>query len=479
MAERLAVGPTARPRVAILCATLWGIRNVVHSGMIADMVGRGLEPWVLLPPELQVSLAELCADNCGYADLLAPRDGPARALPAQRLLLQASFARRHRLQSFPIFSRWKSRDESPWLGARRRVLTALAVIGAREPLYGWQIRSMNARRRGLTERAAVRAQLRRIAPTLVVSTNCQFVAEEPYLLAARDLGIPTLGYIQSFDNLTSRGILPTFDAYAVWSNRMRDDLHRLYPSARAVPVHVTGSPQFDFHVRLGGTSSRAEALAELGLRPDDRYILFAGNAAEFTPTEPSLLAAFTAAIATCPELSGHRIVVRPHPVDDVSRWRPALDAKRRVLLCRPWADGRLPHRADQQRLVGLMRHADVCINMASTMTLDAAVLDTPVVCTAFALAHGSPEDQFCRDVYGVDHYAPVVASGAARVVRSLDDLVTEVRTYVADRSRDADGRAALVRDQCGPTDGHAAARIARLVDSLARREAPAWARAAG
>jgi hypothetical protein len=479
MAEPLVVGSAGRPRVAILCATLWGIRNVVHAGMIADLVERGLEPWVLLPPELQVSLAELCTEYCGYADLLAPPEGPARALPAQRLLLQASFARRHRLQSFPIFSRWKARNESAWLSARRRLLTTLAFIGAHEPIYGWQIRSMNARRRGLTERAAVRAQLRSIAPALVVSTNCQFIAEEPYLLAARELGIPTLGCIQSFDNLTSRGILPTFEAYAVWSNRMRDDLHRLYPSARTVPVHVTGSPQFDFHVRLAGASSRGDTLAELGLGPDDRYILFAGNAAEFTPTEPSLLAALTAAIARCPELSGHRIVLRPHPMDDIARWRTALDTERRVLLCRPWADGKLPHRADQQRLVGLLRHADVCVNMASTMTLDSAVVDTPVVCTAFALAHGSPEDEFCREVYATDHYAPVVASGAARVVRSLDELMAEVRTYATDRSRDAGGRAALVRDQCGPADGCAAERIAQLIDSLVRREAHAWAREAG
>jgi hypothetical protein len=125
----------------------------------------------------------------------------------------------------------------------------------------------------------------------------------------------------------------------------------------------------------------------------------------------------------------------------------------------------------QARLVSSVLHADVCINMASTISLDAAILDTPVVCVGFALVLGSLEDWLASACYQTDHYEPIASSGGVRVARSLQDLIAETTQYVDSRQRDREGRLRLVRELCGPADGHAGSRIAALISKLASANA--------
>ena len=126
---------------------------------------------------------------------------------------------------------------------------------------------------------------------------------------------------------------------------------------------------------------------------------------------------------------------------------------------------------DQRLLVGSVREADVCINMASTMSLDAAAVDTPVVCVGFALPPGSAEDQFCSDVYSTDHFAPIIESAGVRLARSLDELVGLAAGYAASPDQDRDARRRLVQTEIGVVDGAAAGRVAAAIAGIARAAA--------
>jgi len=129
-------------------------------------------------------------------------------------------------------------------------------------------------------------------------------------------------------------------------------------------------------------------------------------------------------------------------------------------------DGRFASEEAQARLVSTLAHADVCVNMASTMSLDAAVVDTPVVCVAFALGDRGLEHWLAGACYETTHYAPIAASGGVRIARSLDALVAETASCVQAPARDRAARARMVDDVCGPTDGDAALRIANLIRRL-------------
>ncbi len=461
---------STRPgRVVILAPTAWGLRNMALSGAL-DRLRENLGSVTLLASDqANNALAEQWNDDSEAESLVRCSRIPVGFLPyAISALLHASFGQRFGIASYRIFGRWRRRDATRWQQLRYEWLRGLATVTGREPIFGWQIRYLE--RVALRSDAAreITAQLQRLRPSLVVSTSCVVSDEVPYILAARRLGIPTLGCILSFDNLTSKSVLPTFDHYAVWAPRMGEEVVRFYPDRDPERIHVTGTAQFDFHQRPEYRWSRERTIRDLGLAPGERYLLYAANSATYTPTEPDLIAAFAEACDRTPSLRRHRIVVRPHPADDPERWSGVAALHGRISLARPRAVGSPFATAEAQaRLVSSMLHADVCLNMASTMSLDAAVLDTPIVCVAFAHRPDSEEAWLARACYRTEHFEPVAASGGVRVARSAEELVQHTASYVEDRGRDREGRARLVRDICGVTDGRAGQRVADLIIALA------------
>ena len=458
-----------RPTVAVLCSTRFGIRNVVHSGLLTELVARGVRPWVLTSAAHAPGEGEQLLEGCQYATLQeAPAVASERGLSAQRALVRESFARRHRVSTQRIFERWRRNNGLRTPGWRSAAIEALAVLGAGDPCYAWQVAFLERRTRSILDLTAVREQLERIRPDLLISTACVAYGEYPYLLAAPELGISTLGCILSFDNLTSRGALPTFDHYAVWSDRMGQQVRRFYPDRRASTIHITGTPQFDFHVREEFRWSRSDTLRHLGLPAGSRYLLHAANHSEFTPTEPELIAELSRRIREIEELREHYIVVRPHPYDDRRRWAKVAGDDPKIVMSWPAGADEPPRAADQSRLVSTLLHADVCLNTASTMSLDASVVDTPVVCIGFGWSQLDGEDPACRELHFTDHYKPLVNSGGVRLVHTMDETLREITAYVVNPSRDAEARAALVATECGGLDGKAAARVADLVEELVR-----------
>jgi hypothetical protein len=473
--------------VLFLCPAHWGIRNVLHAGLAAE-IRRHVRPVTVLAgspdshaswypdlrrpgsPRLSMGPARETADCDWYGELVAPPIlGAPRTQTAQYALQRASFFRRNGISTDRVCNWWYRRNQ----GLRGRIYDALidgaAIAGSRDPLFGWQMAALDRLKRRMWDLEPTRRLLRAQRPSVVVATSCVMWVEEPFLIAARELGIVTLGCIQSFDNLTSRSYIPVCDHYAVWNAGMADQLRRFYPERRA-GIHVTGTPQFDFHRRSAFRWTREVTLEHLGLRPDEHYLLYAANSFDQTPTEPALVEEFARRCAESPALRGHRIVVRLHPQDDFARWEGLEQRQPSVRVSRPsrerWS---FSGPEDQVRLVSTLAQADVCLNMWSTMSLDAAIVDTPVVCVGFARDPGSLEDRFCHLVYQADFYKPIVASGGVRLAHTMDALVDETARYVEDRSRDRTERAALVAQECGTVDGRAAARLAELVVRLARR----------
>jgi CDP-glycerol glycerophosphotransferase (TagB/SpsB family) len=133
---------------------------------------------------------------------------------------------------------------------------------------------------------------------------------------------------------------------------------------------------------------------------------------------------------------------------------------------RPDPDGwAIPSASDQAQLVSSIAHCDACINIVSTMTLDAAVLDRPVVGIEFSREPASPQGIMFSE-YEADHYKPVVESGGLRLARRWPELMGYLREAIENPERDREKRARLVRNECGVVDGHAADRITAALQGL-------------
>src|SRR3954447_26285707 len=96
-----------------------------------------------------------------------------------------------------------------------------------------------------------------------------------------------------------------------------------------------------------------------------------------------------------PALAERALVVRLHPLDDPARWRAAAGAAR-IRLSAAYGSANTgatgPSPDDHARLTSSLAHADACLNIASTITLDAAILDRPTICLDFTHEPESPAD---------------------------------------------------------------------------------------
>jgi hypothetical protein len=321
-----------------------------------------------------------------------------------------------------------------------------------------------------SEVGVARALLERLGTDVVLCAHQRPLAVQPVVLAARSLGVATATFIFSWDNLTTKArIAAPFDHFLVWSQRMVEELVHFYPDIDPRRAWVVGTPQFEPYADPSLRWSRARFCAELGLDPARPVVCYSGGDEGTCPDDPHHLQVLATQVARGGVAGDPQLVLRPAPVDVSDRYRAVLAAHPEIVVARPaWRGGDAgwgsvaPTRRDLELLVNLTRHSAVNVNMASTMTLDFALADTPVVNLGFDVASPRP---LARHYYRFEHYRPVVDLGAARVATDPAALARLVSTYLADPTLDRAGRAAFVDLELGRRPG---ASVPAIVEALER-----------
>lgn len=297
------------------------------------------------------------------------------------------------------------------------------------------------------------------------------------VLAARELGIPTACFIFSWDNLTSKGrIAAPFDHYFVWSELMRDELLKYYPDVTPDRIHIVGTPQFDPYSDLRLEMTRAEFFALFGADPQRKLICYSGGDEGTCPEDPDHAAILMELIRSGKIRGNPQVLVRPSPVDDGKRYARLRSRFPEMIFAQPawihtvpgnWARC-IPTSDDIRFLANLTRHADVGVNLASTMTLDFAIHDRPVVNVAFDVNNpplfGRPPlwDYY----YKFEHYRVVVALKAARFARSREQLAEFVNDYLENPALERVERKNFVKTEVGQPIGQSSDIILRTLQRL-------------
>ncbi len=294
------------------------------------------------------------------------------------------------------------------------------------------------------------------------------------LLSAARRGVPTMVLVSSWDNLTTSGFFPVaVDRITVWNEIMKEqavEIHGLDPER----VVVTGAPQHDIYAE-GAFTDRRAFLEAFGLDPDRPVVVYTTGTEGTIPDEPSVLDRLERGMRA--ELGDRlQLLVRVHQLDAVERYAEVA-ARPGVVFDhagRPSVGDyhdRDFDRAALEHLADTLRHADVVINAASSISIDAAAVGTPVVCIDFDAEEGVPYHRSVRRFYDFTHQRPVVASGGVARCGSPEEVVRAVLAYLDDPERDAGGRARLVREQCHRIDGRSGRRAGEAVLELLARSA--------
>jgi len=321
-----------------------------------------------------------------------------------------------------------------------------------------------------------------LRPDLVFNgSHIHGMAGELPLRVAQRMGIPTAGFIFSWDNLTSRSrIFVPYDHYLVWHEGMKRQLLSIYPRVKEDRVHVTGTPQFDFHVRDDLKLPRKELCERIGIDPARPFVLYTtGIDNHFY--EEHLHA--ESVIRLLDELSRDPNFPLPKPQLVVRTYIKGTSPEMQALAERKHTDVVFPPVLWEPRwqtpqfealkiYSNLLRHCAVGINAASTVSLELLTFDKPVINLDF----DPPESDlpwcmgYSRHI-NFDHFLPVAESGAVMVSRSVDDMKAMLHRGLTQPEADSEARSAFLKRTFGPTlDGESGRRVGETLLRLARPE---------
>jgi hypothetical protein len=461
------------PRCVVVMADGVSLRNFVLGGVLGQATMRGEVYALHSISDAMLPVYQRAAHGVTWMRLPQEHDG------ALTFTLRNALSHAHVTWADTVAGRYQGPGASgSW---RRDCAVQLARLVGRMAASPKGIRRLQRLHEAVAARTPelrwFQDRLRELRPSLVFCTKQTSLATIAPVLAARSLGIPTATFIFSWDNLTTKGhIAAPFDHFLVWGDRMREELLRYYPNVAPSNVHVVGSPQFDFYARRDLLLPREEFLRSVGADPARPVICYSGGDAGTCPEDPDHVRILLELARAGGILGNPQVLLRPMPVDDGRRYDAVRRAYPELILVPPawvhddsghWAAA-MPLPADARLLLNLVRHASVNVNVASTMTLDFAINDKPVVNIAFDVGSPPPLGRpLWHLYYEFDHYRPVVELGAARVARSPGELAEHVNAYLADPSLDHDARRRLVRMQLEGSHGQSAERVADVLFTIA------------
>ena len=147
--------------------------------------------------------------------------------------------------------------------------------------------------------------------------------QEEYLKAARTLGIPSGLCVHSWDNLTNKGLIHVRpDRVFVWNDAQVREAVTMHGLA-AADVVATGAPCYDQWFGRRPSTSRDAFCRKVGLTSGKPILLYLCSSQFIAPREADFVKRWIEAVraASDPRVREASILVRPHPRNDMSRWK--------------------------------------------------------------------------------------------------------------------------------------------------------------
>ncbi|MDZ4221424.1 MAG: CDP-glycerol glycerophosphotransferase family protein, partial [Patescibacteria group bacterium] len=300
-------------------------------------------------------------------------------------------------------------------------------------------------------------------PELAFVTAVNSYMDSSVTKGARRFGVPTVGMPKSWDNLSKSLFNAPTDYLLVWSEFMRRQAVRYqgYPRNRVI---VTGVPQFDIYTLTKHLLSRDEFCRKFNFDPNKKIILHGscggGVGINMEADYPEMVQKWIDTGA----LSDAQVLIRPHIgyKDEAEKFERVAQLPNIVLDRTDKQDPRMPDRWDPsfghiKHLYNSLYHADVCVNLGSTLTLDAAACGTPVINISFDKDPNVEYRDSVRRLHKTDYILELMKSGGTWVARSKEEFLDALKA-VLERGEKKDTSTMVDQFMC-KNDGKAGERI--------------------
>ncbi|MDP2676976.1 MAG: CDP-glycerol glycerophosphotransferase family protein [bacterium] len=306
-------------------------------------------------------------------------------------------------------------------------------------------------------------------PDLVFSTDVLDWNDVRMLKEAKAHGIKTVGMVRSWDNLSNKSLVPVAaDSFLVNNDFTKKELVEFH-NIRFKDITVVGMPQFDYYIGYQPTG-RKKFFEKLGFDPGRNIIMFAPMGNKFIETDWQMLQLLHDKIYVGDIHGSPQILVRFPPGDDFRRDQLRLSDRVNIYFDKPGTAFQSEKRKDNElgredmiHLADSLFYSDVLVNAGSSLCIDIAAFDRPIIYPEFDGGTDAPYFRSVRHFPEYHHYKHLVMNNACKNVSSPEELVVWVNRYVADPSLHREERRALVRAHCSKHDGKAHTRIASVL----------------
>lgn len=255
----------------------------------------------------------------------------------------------------------------------------------------------------------------------------------PICIAAKELNIPVISAIYSWDNLPKARLAVRADRYLVWSDYMKEEMQLYYPEIPQKNVIVTGTPQFEFYYKQDLQISREAFANKYGLDASKKWICFSGDDKLTSPNDPLYLKDVVKALKTDSRWNEVQLIFRRCPADFSDRYDSVLSKYKNIVSIDPlWHSTQtgwnffFPKYEDVSLLVNLAQHCDAVINVGSTMAHDFAILNKP--CLYLNYNHKENAHWNSETVYQFQHFRTMQGLEAVGWLNAPDEIAEKINS---------------------------------------------------
>jgi hypothetical protein len=258
-----------------------------------------------------------------------------------------------------------------------------------------------------------KVELKNIKPTSIFITHQRVSSLMPICIAAKELNIPVISVIYSWDNLPKGRLAIQADKYLVWSEYMKDEIQLYYPEIPQNSIVVTGTPQFEFYLQENLIIPKEEFAKKFNLDINKKWICFSGDDIKTSPFDHLYLRDLAEAILQMKLDNRPQIIFRRCPVDFTDRYDVIINQYNEIIITidplwsvpidtKSWG-AYFPKLEDISMQVTLSKHCEFVVNLGSTMAFDFSVFHKPCFYINYDI-DSNLTDWSVKTIYNYQHF---------------------------------------------------------------------------
>jgi CDP-glycerol glycerophosphotransferase (TagB/SpsB family) len=316
-------------------------------------------------------------------------------------------------------------------------------------------------------------------PELVIASTAGWRLDRYLLREAHLNKVRTMAAIVGWDNPSSYAIRGAPIDYATcWSQLQKEELVR-GSDWNPERVHVGGIPSYDGYFRKEWQLSKDDYFKLHNLDPNRKLISYACSFVHFAPNYPNV-EALAKLVSSNALAQPSQLLIRLHPSHFQDKPKIFAEERERIFalekqypnvhVVKPVAlGGSLGYYGgeDMDEKSSMMAHSDVLVTVYSTMVVETAVHDTPIVAAVIDVPGGwNQPKKFSLSLKKIGNWPTHKRfrdAKAGRVVSNEKELCDAINHYLKNPSLDATERKKFIEDEITFIDGTSGKRTAEFI----------------